>query len=214
MVDRVQIMIMAKAPVPGAVKTRLCPPCSPVQAAGIAAAALDDTIDAARATGAGVVLALAGDVTSIRRQGVRVVAQRGETFAERLEHAWRSLPDGGLQVGMDTPQVTPAVLRDALALVEATGSALGLALDGGWWAIGMRHPVPGVFAGVPMSVADTGARQLARMVELGLRPASLPSLRDLDTWQDACRLLDEIPAGRTGRSIAAVRDSLAPVVTP
>ena len=64
----------------------------------------------------------------------------------------------GVQIGMDTPQVTPALLDEALASARLHRAALGLAVDGGWWAIGLRRPDSQVFAGVPMSTQADGRR--------------------------------------------------------
>ena len=74
---------------------------------------------------------------------------------------------------------------------------LGLATDGGWWAIGLREPVVGVFDGVPMSRADTGRRQLERLGELGLRTALLPELRDMDRPADVRAIARAHPHLRT-----------------
>src|SRR5687768_2720700 len=157
---------MAKSPVPGQVKTRLCPPLTHSEAADVAAASRLGTGEAALATpGAVPVVALAG---AARREDVRealakcvVIPQRGSTFADRLVHAHADVARFGmpvLQIGMDTPQVTPALLESCADFEEA---ALGFALDGGWWALGLRDPRRAeVLREVPMSRADTGLRTL------------------------------------------------------
>ena len=94
---------------------------------------------------------------------------------------------------MDTPQVTPALLDAGLAAVADGDSAFGAALDGGYWAIGLRTPDPAVFADVPMSSPRTGAVQRARLAILGLHPAILPPLRDVDTFEDALAVAAEAP---------------------
>ena len=170
---------MAKAPMPGRVKTRLCPPCTAEEAALVAEAALVDTLAAALASSADrVVLALDGRPGPWLPAGVDVVSQRGSGFAERLAAAWGEIGGPALQIGMDTPQVTPALLDLASAALDApdTDAVLGPAEDGGWWTIGLRRADPAVFVGVPMSRPDTGARQMARLRELGLRTATLPAL--------------------------------------
>jgi glycosyltransferase A (GT-A) superfamily protein (DUF2064 family) len=198
-----QILVMAKSPVPGRVKTRLCPPCTPAQAASIAGAALEDTLDAAIATGLPVVLALDGPVTAaIGRRPVAVIAQRGVSFNDRLEHAWCSLRDGGVQVGMDTPQLTADRLLAAVDLLVDAPAVLGPADDGGWWCLGLRRPRPGAFAGVPMSSARTGAAQRTRLAELGCPPMLLPALRDVDTWDDATAVARDVPHTAFARAVA------------
>jgi len=207
----VDLLVLAKEPVPGRVKTRLIPPCSPLEAAQIAEAALTDTLAAAVGCGADrVVLALDGKVGAWCPPGVHVVPQGSGDLAARLATTWCATSGPALQIGMDTPQLSAADLDAALARLAAPAvdAVLGLALDGGWWAIGLRSSEPAVFAGIPTSRADTGARQLARLVSLGLRTARLSDRRDVDTWADALLVTDEAP--RT-RFAAAVRAVPAPV---
>ncbi|GAA3641366.1 hypothetical protein C8D88_103318 [Lentzea atacamensis] len=206
------LLVMAKSPVPGQVKTRLCPPLTPEEAADVAAASLLDTLSAALATpGAVPVVALAG---SVRRDDVRdalaecvVIPQRGWTFADRLVHAHADVARFGLpvlQIGMDTPQVTPSLLESCAEFEEA---ALGFALDGGWWALGLRDPLRAeVLRDVPMSRADTGVRTLTAL--LGMKVRTLPILSDVDTMVDARAVAAQVPGGRfaaTLTEIAAVR---------
>jgi glycosyltransferase A (GT-A) superfamily protein (DUF2064 family) len=91
-------------------------------------------------------------------------------------------------VGMDTPQLTPALLRSAAAVLDTPGvdAVLGAATDGGWWTLGLREPAHAdVLAGVPMSTDRTGDLTLAALRDRGLRVAPLPPLRDVDTADDA-----------------------------
>ncbi|MDX8053950.1 DUF2064 domain-containing protein [Lentzea sp. BCCO 10_0798] len=200
------LLIMAKSPVPGQVKTRLCPPLSAEEAADVAAASLLDTISAALDTpGAVPVVALAGVV---RREDVRdalaecvVVPQRGTSFAERLVHAHADIARFRmpvLQIGMDTPQVTPSLLESCAEFGEA---ALGFALDGGWWALGLRDPLrAAVLRDVPMSRADTGALTLEAL--RGLEVRTLPVLSDVDTMADARAVARQVPGGRFAAALA------------
>jgi glycosyltransferase A (GT-A) superfamily protein (DUF2064 family) len=185
-----QILVLAKTPKPGFVKTRLCPPCTPEQAARIAAAALEDTLHAVTATpAAGRVLVVEGDYPA--PAGWSRVAQRGGLLGERLANAYgdTALPGlASLLIGMDTPQAGPWLLGDAIRRlgVDGTDAVLGLAEDGGWWALGLRDPSHAeVLKDVPMSTADTGALTLAALRERGLRVVALPVLTDVDTAADA-----------------------------
>lgn len=183
-----ELLVLAKEPVPRRVKTRLCPPCTPAEAAAVAEAALADTLDAAVACGADrVVLALDGRVGAWCPAGVVVVPQGDGPLDRRLASAWARVGSTpALQIGMDTPQVGATGLDAAMDALLAHGvdAVLGPAFDGGWWAVGMRRPRPGVFLGVPTSRADTGARQRHRLVAAGLRVRDLWVERDLDTWAD------------------------------
>ena len=197
---------MAKAPVPGRAKTRLCPPCTPAEAAALAEAALADTLAAVAATGARPVLALEGRPGPWLPCGFRLLAQRGDGLDERLANAWDDAGGPGLQIGMDTPQVTVAVLRSALDALDTPGTdaVLGRAADGGWWALGLRRPDRRALAGVPMSTSGTGAAQLDRLATLGLVTAHLPELRDVDVFEDALAVAAAAPATRFARAVCAL----------
>ena len=200
----VDLLVIAKEPVPGRVKTRLCPPCSPPEAAELAEAALADTLDAAVASGADrVVVALDGRPGDWCPPAVTLVGQGNGDLAARLTAAWGHVAGPAVQVGMDTPQVGAGELADAMEalLRPGTGAVLGPAVDGGWWAIGLRRPHPRTFTGIATSRSDTGERQLARLRALGLAPGLLPRRRDVDTWDDARVVADECPEGRFGRAV-------------
>lgn len=197
---------MAKEPVAGRVKTRLCPPCSPEEAAVIAAAALADTLDAVAASSAErCVLALDGAPGEWLPEGFLVIPQVQGPFDRRLEAAWEQVGGPGLQIGMDTPQVTPAVLDDALGrLAAGSPCLLGLAPDGGWWAIGLQAPVAGLFAGVPMSEDGTGRAQEQRCRDLGLHVDRLPMMRDVDHVDDALAVAAAAPGTRFAATVRAI----------
>jgi rSAM/selenodomain-associated transferase 1 len=191
------LLVIAKAPVPGRVKTRLTPPCTPAQAAELAAAALADTLTAAAgARRAGRrVLVLDGEPGDWVPAGFEVLPQRGDGLAARLAAAFADVGGPAFLVGMDTPQLTPDLLDRGLDAVCAGDAAFGPALDGGYWGIGLRRPDPAVFADVPMSVDHTGAVQRGRLAALALRTADLPPLRDVDTIRDAHAVAAEAPGG-------------------
>ncbi len=188
---RAQLLVLAKEPLPGRAKTRLTPPLHPDQAARVARAALLDTLDAvASVRGVARTVVLDGSPDGWLPAGFAVLPQRPGALGDRLTGAFAdahaALPVPMLLVGMDTPQVTPALLRDALdaLLSPGTGAVLGHAHDGGWWALGLHAPLNGVFDGVPMSTDTTGADQRARLDALGMATTTLPSLRDLDHVED------------------------------
>ena len=206
------VLVMAKAPVAGRVKTRLCPPCTPEEAAALAEAALADTLDAVLASGADRrIVALEGAPGPWLPPGFEVIPQVDGPFDRRLAAAWALAAGAGVQIGMDTPQVTAELLDDALASLESTSAALGLAVDGGWWAIGLRRPDRRIFTDVPMSTAWTGAAQQRRLQELGLSVTALPTLVDLDTAADLPAVIESGSAIRTAAQ--ARRISMLPVPT-
>ena len=202
----VQILVLAKTPVPGRVKTRLCPPCTPEQAATIAAAAIADTLDAVDASRASA-RTLVADGEFEPRPGWTLVSQCQGGLDERLAHAFATTAKqrlASLLIGMDTPQVTPAQLDEGLRALDRADAAFAPALDGGYWAIGLRRPDAAVFRDVPMSVPTTAKVQRARLAELELATVELPALVDVDTIGDARRVAAAAPLTRFARALERV----------
>lgn len=200
------LAVIAKAPVPGRVKTRLCPPCTPGQAAALADAALRDTLDAmARARPAARrAVVLDGDAGPWL-DGERVVAQRGGGLDERLAAAFADLAGPALIVGMDTPQVTPAQLDRALSALDEHDAVLGPAADGGYWCIGLRGVDPArALHGVPMSAPHTLAAQRERLRRLRVPFTEVDELHDVDTIADARAVAAAAPRTRFARTLGGL----------
>lgn len=201
------LVVMAKAPAPGRAKTRLCPPLAPAEAAAVAEAALADTLQAVAWTPAARrIVALDGAPGSWLPPGFEVMEQRGASLAERLSNVVTDVGQPLLLLGMDTPQLTRALLRAALArLAEPqTDAVLGPSADGGYWTIGLATPDARVFDGVPMSSPATAVAQRARLRELGLRTVELQSLRDVDTFEDAIAVAGLAPWTRFAATLELV----------
>lgn len=181
------LIVLAKQPLPGRVKTRLTPTLTPEQAADIAAASLTDTLDAvAAATSRNKVLAFDGDPSGWLRPGWIHARQVDGELDRRIVGAFGSTgPGPALLVGMDTPQLSAALL--AQFDPSRYDACLGPATDGGYWAIGFRDPhvASSAILGIPMSSETTYAMQLQRLRELGLHTQLLGELRDVDTIDDA-----------------------------
>ena len=200
------LLVIAKEPAAGRVKTRLVPPCTPQQAAALAEAALADTLHAVLAApGRRRVLVLDGEPGPWLPPGFEVVPQCGGGLDERLAGAFAAVTGPALLVGMDTPQLTPGLLTVDW---EDTDAWFGPAADGGFWGLGLRVPDADLVCGVPMSTADTGAVQQARLQAAGLRVADLPRLRDVDTAADAVAVACQAPLTR----FAVRARELAPVL--
>ncbi|MGW5332725.1 TIGR04282 family arsenosugar biosynthesis glycosyltransferase [Streptomyces bauhiniae] len=177
------LLVIAKEPRPGRVKTRLTPPFTPAEAAALAEAALTDTLRAVAAAPAGRrVLVLDGRPGPWLPDGFEVVPQCAGGLDERLADAFARCTGPALLVGMDTPQITPDLLTLDFTDCDAR---FGPAEDGGFWALGLARPEPGLLRGVPMSVPETGSVQRERLAAAGLRVRELPRLRDVDTAADA-----------------------------
>jgi glycosyltransferase A (GT-A) superfamily protein (DUF2064 family) len=213
----VSFVVLAKAPVPGQVKTRLTTAYSEHEAAALATAALLDSLDAVRAATAlapgaerRLVCALSGDLghaaaPEALRAGLEdfdVLPQRGRGLGDRIAAAHADAAESGatVQIGMDTPQADPAVLASAAHDVSVPGgpdAVLGLAVDGGWWLLALRRPADArLVAGVPMSTPETGRLTRRALEDAGLRVALAPVLSDVDEPGDVVRVARRCPDSR------------------
>lgn len=209
------LIVIAKVPIAGRVKTRLVPPLSSEQAAQVAGAALADTLAAVHgAPSRQRLLTFDGAAAGWLPAGWQSCRQPDGELDRRLAAAFHAAgPGTALLVGMDTPQVTSAQL--AAFDPERYDTCLGLAPDGGYWAIGFRDPrlaAPAIL-GIAMSTAHTGADQLRRLHRLGLRVQLLDELRDVDTIADADAVAALIPGSAFAAALAQARSqSLAGAV--
>ncbi len=206
---------MAKAPVPGRVKTRLGADVGMQAAAELAAAALLDTLAACRSAFAECHLALAGDLDgavgedALRRslEGWIVHPQRGDGLGRRLAHAHADAAGPGptIQVGMDTPQLTT---NDLSAIAEAAfdgDAVLGPAADGGWWVLALSDPsAAAALSDVPMSRADTFARTLEALTSAGQTVRVAHQVTDVDTVDEAAQVAGALTGGHFLRAWRAV----------
>ncbi|MBP7972994.1 MAG: DUF2064 domain-containing protein [Candidatus Nanopelagicales bacterium] len=177
------VIVIAKEPIPGRVKTRLTPAVTAVQAAALASAALHDTLELVSKADVGRrILLLDGARGDWIPAGFEVWQQAGGGLDLRLADAFDRVSGPALLIGMDTPQITSSDIVVDFADFDAW---LGLTVDGGYWAVAMREPDPSVFPGVPMSLDTTGKIQLARLRQAGLEVGMLRSYRDVDTIADA-----------------------------
>lgn len=193
-----RVIVLAKAPVAGRSKTRLQERWSPAQAAALAEAALADTLAVVAAVDAHHEIALDGPPGAWLPAGFTVRPQVTGTHAQRIAAALACHDEPSLLIGMDTPQVTPALLERGLGGLRTHDCALGHATDGGWWALGLLDPsrCAGLVLGVPTSTPSTGARQERALRAAGLRVAMLPTLRDVDLPEDAEHVAALVPRSR------------------
>lgn len=203
------VIVLAKAPVPGLTKTRLCPPCTPFAAARLAEAALLDTADVVTRWGGSRLLSLDRCGTSFGIDGWTTVDQCDGDLAARLDHTFSAVfsnRDGASRaflIAMDTPQLTPAHLSGAFSALDGADVVVGPAADGGYWGIGCNQYLPGLFDEVPMSTAHTFDAQLARALALGQRVSVLDVVRDIDGIDDAIDIGRSLPGTRVGELVSS-----------
>ncbi|TFD50823.1 DUF2064 domain-containing protein, partial [Cryobacterium frigoriphilum] len=223
------VVVIAKECLPGRVKTRLHPALSYEGAAELASASLDDTLAAVNALEATHsafparrILAFDGVTPPPAAAGWEILPQVDGDLDERLAAIFDTCDEPTLLVGMDTPQLSAALLAPVFAdwaaaarpgpgLRSATTDAwFGPAADGGFWALGLNKPTGALIRGVAMSRDDTGATQLARLQDAGLRVRMLDTLVDVDTIEAAHDVAALAPDGRFAATLEALT---APGVT-
>jgi rSAM/selenodomain-associated transferase 1 len=199
-----RILIFAKAPVSGEVKTRLAGGIGQEQAAQIHGAMVEHTVAmAVRAQLAPVQLhGLWNDehsyfVSLQERFGVELIPQAGADLGERMEHALTTAlqsADFALLIGTDCPLLDADYLGQGLARLQAgTGVVLGPVEDGGYVLIGLRTMEPVLFHGLNWGGDDVFEETCRRCEEAGIHWEKLPRLYDIDTEVDLRRLLEESP---------------------
>ncbi len=187
------MVVFAKVPEPGAVKTRLNPVLRARETADLAEALLLDTVEAGARSRMETVVAFTparGRRVMERLLGprVRLVAQGSGDLGTRLERVVDQLAAEKKRpivvVGTDCPAVNAGRLRDAAAALERNDVVLGPALDGGFYLIGIRRVVVDLFRDVPWSTAGALEAVEARANEAHKSVHRLPVERDLDTPED------------------------------
>ncbi len=196
------LIIFAKAPIPGQVKTRLCPPLTPDEAASLHGSIVLDMLERSRG-GAAMdrFVACAPSLDHVffkileERHGVRLLTQTGDDLGARMASALTDVFALGYQkvlvIGTDLPTLPGSAFGDALKLLAAHDLVLGPAFDGGYYLIGLRKPSPDLFAGIPWSTDRVLPLTQQKAAALGLRTALLPVRRDIDTLDDLMELIDE-----------------------
>ncbi len=191
------LAVFAKAPVPGQVKTRLRPAMDDEQAARLAAAFVQDTLQKAARLGPPVTVYFAGDRALLEPLApplVRWADQGGSDLGARMAR----VPAPCLILGADSPHLPPAYLHQALAAVPDHDVVLGPAEDGGYFLLGLRAPQPVLFDGIAWSTGEVLAQTLAKAAALDLTVYQTSPWYDLDTPADLRRLardLETVPPG-------------------
>ena len=216
------LVIFAKAPIPGQVKTRLCPPLTPDEAATLHGSFVLDALERTKAAlltfrlPAVRFLACAPSSTHVffkilaERHGVPLLDQQGKDLGERMHQAFVDCFAQGFTkvvlVGTDVPSLPLTHYQQAFGALEAHDFVLGPARDGGYYLVGLTRPAPELFHDIPWSSDRVLAATRDRADRAGLRTALLQTWRDVDTIDDLQALIQEssAEAGRpsAGRTVS------------
>ena len=201
------LVIFAKAPIPGEVKTRLCPPLTPDEAATLHGSFVLDMLERTKLAVAKLqlpfhrylVCAPSSELVFFKimeeRQGVRLLDQVGEDLGQRMHRAFVDLFAKGytqvILVGTDVPTLPLSIYQEALAMLSRSDVVLGPALDGGYYLIGLKQPREQLFTGVPWSTDQVLAVTQQKAKTLGLSVSLTTTWRDVDTITDLQSLITE-----------------------
>lgn len=201
------LVIFAKAPIPGEVKTRLCPPLTPDEAATLHGSFVLDMLERTKLAVAKLQLpfhrylacapssALVFFKIMEERQGVRLLDQIGEDLGQRMHRTSVDLFAKGYKqviiVGTDVPTLPLSVYQEAFAMLGRSDVVLGPALDGGYYLIGLAQPAEKLFTGVPWSTDQVLAVTQQQAKALGLSVGLTTAWRDIDTIADLQSLIAE-----------------------
>jgi len=189
------LIVFAKAPIPGEVKTRLCPPLDPDEAASLHGTLVLDAVERAKGlAGASLYVAGAPDLAHPffkvleGRYGAKLLPQRGPDLGARMKWAMQDAFEQGaedvLLTGTDLPTLPRAHLMESLTLIKKHDVVLGPTADGGYYLIGLHRMVPALFEGIAWSTASVFADTKEKTEDAGLSLGLLPECRDLDTLED------------------------------
>ncbi len=200
------LVIFAKAPIPGQVKTRLCPPLTADEAATLHGSFVLDTLERTRTAVVKLrlpldrYLACSPSSTLVffkimeERQAVKLIDQEGDDLGARMNQAFETMFARGykrvLIVGTDVPSLPLQHYQQALALLENNDLVVGPALDGGYYLIGLNKPAPALFENIPWSTDRVLALTREKADSLRLSHALLPAWRDIDTIDDVQAMIE------------------------
>ena len=200
------LVIFAKAPIPGQVKTRLCPPLTEDEAATLHGSFVLDVLERTKTAVTRFKLSLdrylacapSSNLAFFKimehRQGVKLIEQKGDDLGARMQAVYETMFGRGyghvLIVGTDVPSLPIEHYNQAVNLLEQHDLVLGPACDGGYYLIGLKKPTPALFKDIPWSTDRVLALTKEKAAALGLSITLLPEWRDVDTIDDLQALIE------------------------
>ena len=197
------LIVFAKVPRPGAVKTRLTPVLTPTEAARLYEAFLRDALQLYARLTADVRLYLAPPFDSPMEwipASVEVYEQQGAGLGGRMKHAFRETLADGIDrasiVGTDHPTLPLSFIRQSFEGLELPQSVcIGPSEDGGFYLLGMNDFYPQLFEGMTYSHGSVFSDTLARLEQTDARLTVLPQWYDVDTPGTLERMIQDLEDG-------------------
>lgn len=192
----ITVILVAKEPIAGKVKTRLCPPLDGTQASELAKCALHDTMkELGNHKDIKRVLYVDGEIENFNSKLFKTIHQVKGELGVRLSHVFSEVEEQYpcAVIAMDTPQFEFKMFEEVdFTIYDAF---IGFTKDGGYWTIGFKRPslAEGAFDEIQMSTKHTGSDQLERLKKLGIKVQILNSLTDFDDIESARELANEFP---------------------
>lgn len=192
------LLVFARAPVAGRVKTRLAAGIGEERALEIYWILGRRVVDQVRNGPWRTVIchdppdSAASMVDWLGRENIEFAPQSPGDLGERMEHALgEALASGGRAcvIGTDAPGVDASVVEDAFRALDHADVVFGPALDGGYYLVALSSPTPALFRGIPWGTGQVLSRSLDRARAAGLRPHLLHPLQDIDTLADLAILV-------------------------
>jgi rSAM/selenodomain-associated transferase 1 len=190
------LVVVAKEPVPGKVKTRLLPELSPVIAADLYRCFLCDRIqEISTLTEVDRTIAYTPEdaretFTRLAVDGFKLFAQQGKTLGERLNNIFLEKLSQGYKavsiVDSDSPDLPKSIIKESFHLLSSKRAdvVFGPCHDGGYYLVGMRRPHPELFRDIPWSTENVLSVTLEKARQMGLNVKLLSAWNDLDTFED------------------------------
>lgn len=198
--SEVPLLLFAKAPIAGQVKTRLTSDCSPMQAAAIAEILIEESLKAVTQFWPGKVYLSVWQqnkhpfiVKMMQRYQVELLLQTDGDLGEKMLSAFTAVGYPAAIMGCDAPLIMPQVLRQAHHFLLQGKNMIGPSEDGGYYFIGLSQAVAGLFERVSWGSELVLEETMESAARLSIELMQLPSSYDIDRWDDVMRASRQLP---------------------
>ena len=203
MVDQTPLLLFAKAPIPGKVKTRLTTHCTPVQAAKIAEILIDVTLHVATTHWPGKVILSVWQHeghsfinTMLEKYAVTLLPQAAGDLGQKMQAGLDEVAYPAAIMGCDAPLISVDSLMQTHQYLMRSQNVIGPSEDGGYYLIGLSQPALALFNGIDWGQESVFAKTMQLAQDAQIQFFKLAESYDIDRWQDVLRASEQIPALR------------------